>query len=79
MLGLLVLSAFVILTMPNASAWKTKPQTRGTAHAPIHITGNADFATQAVNEGWPGNGLQTNPYIIDGYDIDGKVAVIVSG
>ncbi|MGC8913608.1 MAG: NosD domain-containing protein, partial [Thermoplasmata archaeon] len=71
-LGLLVLSAFAILTMPNASAEKTKPQTKGTAHAPIHINGDADFANQAANEGWPGNGTPTNPFIIDGYDIDGN-------
>ncbi|MGC8912988.1 MAG: hypothetical protein ACP5LE_03495 [Thermoplasmata archaeon] len=45
-LGLLVLSAFAILTMPNASAGKTKPQTKGIAHAPIHINGNSDFTRE---------------------------------
>ncbi|MGC9060537.1 MAG: hypothetical protein ACP5JR_04820, partial [Thermoplasmata archaeon] len=47
---------------------ETKTETRGTAHAPIHINGNADFANQAANEGWPGDGTPTNPFIIDGYD-----------
>ncbi|MEM3395847.1 MAG: NosD domain-containing protein [Thermoplasmata archaeon] len=43
---------------------------RGTPHAVIHINGNADFATQATSEGWPGDGSQSNPYIIEGYEID---------
>jgi|GEM_PF-1969339 len=41
-------------------------------HGPIHINGNADFANQAANEGWPGNGTQENPYIIENYNIDGN-------
>ncbi|MCX8173848.1 MAG: right-handed parallel beta-helix repeat-containing protein, partial [Thermoplasmata archaeon] len=40
-------------------------------HSPIHINGNADFASQAASEGWPGNGSPGNPYIIEGYEIDG--------
>jgi len=43
---------------------------QGTAHAPIHINGNADFANQAANEHWPGSGTENDPYIIEGYDID---------
>jgi parallel beta-helix repeat protein len=45
---------------------------KGTAHNPIYINGNADFASQASANGWPGNGTQGNPYIIDSYDIDGQ-------
>ncbi|MEM4160899.1 MAG: NosD domain-containing protein, partial [Thermoplasmata archaeon] len=45
-------------------------ETKGTPHAPIYINGNADFAAKATAEGWPGDGSQGNPYIIDGYDID---------
>ncbi|MEM2508581.1 MAG: right-handed parallel beta-helix repeat-containing protein [Candidatus Thermoplasmatota archaeon] len=40
------------------------------AHAPIHINGNADFANQAGSEGWPGDGSQKNPYIIQNYEIN---------
>ena len=39
-------------------------------HAPITIVGDADFAAQAVLEGWSGNGSASNPYVISGLDID---------
>jgi len=42
---------------------------KGTAHAPIYINGNADFAAQASANGWTGDGTQGNPYIMEGYDI----------
>ncbi|MEM3567723.1 MAG: right-handed parallel beta-helix repeat-containing protein, partial [Thermoplasmata archaeon] len=45
-------------------------EVKGTSHAPIHINGNDDFANQAANEGWPGDGSEGNPYIIDGLEID---------
>jgi parallel beta-helix repeat protein len=45
---------------------------KGTVHNPIHINGNADFANQAQQEGWAGDGTQGNPYIIEGYDINGN-------
>jgi parallel beta-helix repeat protein len=38
-------------------------------HDPISINGDADFAEQAANEGWSGDGNLGNPYIIEGYDI----------
>ncbi len=41
-----------------------------TAHQPIHIDGNADFASQAAANGWPGDGSQKNPYIIQNYEIN---------
>ena len=41
-----------------------------TPHDPILIEGDADFAAQAEAEGWPGNGTPSNPYIIEGYEID---------
>jgi|GEM_PF-1437327 len=44
----------------------------GTPQAPIHINGNADFASQASANGWTGDGTQGNPYIMEGYDIDAK-------
>lgn len=40
-----------------------------TTHDPIFINGDADFTTQATNEGWPGDGTEGNPYIIEGYEI----------
>ncbi|MFO7619016.1 MAG: NosD domain-containing protein, partial [Thermoplasmata archaeon] len=44
-----------------------------TAHAPIFISGDEDFATQASAEGWAGNGTEGNPYIIQGYEINGTL------
>lgn len=41
-----------------------------TVRAPIRIDGNSDFASQAAQEGWPGDGSPGNPYIIEGYEID---------
>ncbi len=38
---------------------------------PIRINGNSDFASQATDEGWPGDGTEGDPYIIEGYEIDG--------
>ncbi len=39
--------------------------------APIRIDGNDDFAAQAADESWPGDGSEGNPYVIEGYEIDG--------
>ena len=39
--------------------------------APIRIDGNSDFAAQAADEGWPGDGSDGDPYVIEGYEIDG--------
>ncbi len=38
---------------------------------PIRIDGNDDFAAQAAAEGWPGDGSEGNPYVIEGYEING--------
>ena len=35
-------------------------------HAPISIENNTDFAVQAQNEGWVGDGSREEPYIITG-------------
>lgn len=40
-----------------------------TTHDPIVINGNSDFANQASTEGWSGDGTESSPYIIDGYEI----------
>ncbi|MEM4161361.1 MAG: right-handed parallel beta-helix repeat-containing protein, partial [Thermoplasmata archaeon] len=39
---------------------------------PLNITTNEDFAFYAMLYGWPGNGTKLNPYIIDGYYINGN-------
>ncbi len=41
-------------------------------HSPINITSDDDFLAQKVSEGWIGNGTESNPYIIQGYNITYK-------
>ena len=41
-----------------------------TTHGVIRINNDTDFANQALQEGWSGDGSQSNPYVISGYDID---------
>jgi parallel beta-helix repeat protein len=46
----------------------------GTAYnvsTPFRINSNAAFASMATAKGWPGDGSQSTPYIIDNYDING--------
>jgi parallel beta-helix repeat protein len=50
------------ISSPSTSAY--------TPHDPIVINGNADFASQAASESWPGDGTQGDPYIIEGYEIN---------
>ncbi len=38
-------------------------------HEPIRIVNNTDFAAQAGEEGWPGAGIEGDPYVIEGYKI----------
>ncbi|MEE9151824.1 MAG: right-handed parallel beta-helix repeat-containing protein, partial [Thermoplasmata archaeon] len=45
-----------------------------TPHDPIYIVGDEDFAVQAAEEGWPGDGSEGNPYIIEGYEISAAKA-----
>jgi parallel beta-helix repeat protein len=42
------------------------------SHAPFRINNNAEFASMAGSEGWAGDGSLGNPYIIEGYDINGS-------
>lgn len=44
-----------------------------TPHDPILIVNNTDFANQAADEGWQGNGQSGSPYIIEGYLISSVV------
>lgn len=39
------------------------------SHDPIRIEGNLDFAVQAENESWQGNGSKNNPYVISDFSI----------
>ncbi|MFX0065777.1 MAG: hypothetical protein ACFFC7_26690 [Candidatus Hermodarchaeota archaeon] len=41
-------------------------------HNPISINGNADFLSQAANEGWNGTGTSVDPIIITGYNISNE-------
>ncbi len=42
-----------------------------TTREPIRIDGNEDFAEKAEENGWPGDGSKDDPYVIEGYEIDG--------
>jgi parallel beta-helix repeat protein len=50
------------------------PATAYTPHDPISINGDDDFAAQAASEGWPGDGSEGNPYVIEGYEINATFA-----
>lgn len=38
-------------------------------HDPIYIENNSDFESQASLNGWDGDGSETTPYIIEGYNL----------
>lgn len=40
------------------------------SHGRIEIVGDADFLSTATAEGWSGNGSESDPFVIEGYDID---------
>lgn len=40
-------------------------------HAPFRIDSNAEFASMALAEGWDGSGTEADPWVIEGYDING--------
>jgi parallel beta-helix repeat protein len=61
MLGFIVI---VIEIVPEVTAY--------TSHDPFRINNNPEFASMAGLEGWAGNGSFENPYIIEGYDINGN-------
>lgn len=50
----------------------TYPLNNYTQHDPIRIDNNTDLNETAQSEGWPGDGSENNPYIIEGYEIDGE-------
>ncbi|MBI5000070.1 MAG: right-handed parallel beta-helix repeat-containing protein [Euryarchaeota archaeon] len=71
--GLVVLlSAMVVGSwQTNGTASRPAVPLNYTAHAPIRINSDAEFATKAASEGWNGSGAQGDPYIIESYDING--------
>ncbi len=77
-MGVLVILLFSSLAVGlgsgNAKGNAMKVNERGvkgyTPHDVIRINNDTDFANQASQEGWPGNGTQSDPYIISGLDID---------
>jgi len=76
--ALMLLASLSAMTSATPDFQEDQPHKTGicayAAHAPINITGDADFAAQAIAEEWPGNGTQSNPYIISGLEIDAAVA-----
>lgn len=48
-------------------------------HAPIAIDGDLDFQSQAVSEGWQGDGTEGDPFVISNYEIDnlGGSAILI--
>ncbi len=81
--GLLLLSMILGATsfiFPVAGADETENYT---AHAPISINGDDDLAAQAASEGWPGSGTESDPYLIEDYEIDMSLedgtAIFISG
>ncbi|MEM3567548.1 MAG: NosD domain-containing protein, partial [Thermoplasmata archaeon] len=61
------------LYLSNSPPVKTEPEemeTKGTPHEPIHISGNNQFTQPNGVVG--GSGTQEDPYIIEGWEIDGK-------
>ncbi|MBS3816007.1 MAG: right-handed parallel beta-helix repeat-containing protein [Candidatus Thermoplasmatota archaeon] len=43
-------------------------------HDPIWIDNDTDLSDQANQENWTGNGTSENPYLIEGYEINGNVS-----
>ncbi|MEM4293654.1 MAG: NosD domain-containing protein [Thermoplasmata archaeon] len=73
-LAMLVLSVVAVLTWQSSSAGVikinagTKMEIKYTPRGPIHINGNADFTS--ANGVIGGSGTQSDPYIIEGWEID---------
>ncbi|MHA1928889.1 MAG: right-handed parallel beta-helix repeat-containing protein [Candidatus Thorarchaeota archaeon] len=78
LVGLILATVLVQVTVTNISnstetAVAEKELTTSTLtyvnHNPIWIDGDVDFAEQATDEGWPGTGTSSDPFIISGYRI----------
>ena len=85
--GILSLVLFILILIFNLAIIEPLPYTDNpidiisfklsqmVTHEPIEINGNEDFVSQAIAEGWPGNGTENNPYIISGLNISGESPV----
>ena len=74
----IVVAIAAIVFMLSSSLWvqvsldSKKPHLMSfIRHDPISVDGDADLASQASFEGWPGNGSIDNPYVIGGFEIEG--------
>jgi hypothetical protein len=71
---IVVLAAFVVVTLLLVSAWVAIPKIRGYAayfgHAPIRIDGNDQFVKK--NGVVSGSGSESDPFVIEGWDISCK-------
>ncbi|MEM3611254.1 MAG: NosD domain-containing protein [Thermoplasmata archaeon] len=65
-------SAYPIDGMAGASDWYPLSEPAMPKLPRLHIIGNANFSYFASIYGWLGNGAAWDPYIIDGYEIDGE-------
>lgn len=66
----LVALSVSVLTGQRADAPEISRALALTPHAPITINSDAEFASMAIVEGWPGDGSAADPYVIDSIDID---------
>ncbi len=55
---------------PASSPNETTARILYTIHSPITITGDAQFASMATTEDWPGDGSAGNPYVVSSLDIN---------
>ncbi len=70
--AIVVASVFLMLvSMINSGATAYVEENDYIVRDPIRINGNSDFAAQAADEDWPGDGSEGNPYVIEGYEING--------
>lgn len=62
------------LTTPSADSSKDIVERILTLapHYPIVISGDLEFADKALSEGWPGTGMEGDPYVISELDIVGN-------
>jgi len=70
--ALMIVTSFSVMAPIGSPAEQTQRAriSAYTPHAPIWIDGNADFAAKATVNGWPGDGTESDPYIIRGLEID---------
>jgi parallel beta-helix repeat protein len=66
--GLVFIVFFIFLLSFSNSALITDKK----VHSGLLIIGNSDFRTQATTENWPGDGSQSNPYLIENLQINGS-------